>query len=359
MNQRSSLNSYREILRVAIPVSLESVFQASFSFVDQIIVGLLGASAVAAVGLSNSVSFIVALLYSAVGTGSAVLVAQAFGRQDMKAVSRIAALGQIFGAVFGTCTALPLILFPTVILRAVGAQADLVGVASGYLQLFAAAMPMTVTSAVTTATFRSLSDSRTPMAITMAAVILNTLLALLLVLGLGPFRKLGVIGAGLASLISQAARCLALLVVLYHRKRGIRWCWPGPGRATQAIARPLFKITYPIALSEMLWGTSTLIYTIVFTRLGTAALASSQIVMTMENFFIVAAAGLPPAAVASIGQAIGKGLLRRAKMQAGLVLQLGVVVGLSFGALLVVASFLLPFLYPRVGQDVLQVAFWD
>jgi Na+-driven multidrug efflux pump len=107
MNQSSRFNRYREILRVAIPVSLESVFQASFSFIDQIIVGVLGASAVAAVGLSNSVSFIVALLYSAIGTGSGVLVAQAFGRQDMKAVSRVASLGQIFAAVFGTCTALP------------------------------------------------------------------------------------------------------------------------------------------------------------------------------------------------------------------------------------------------------------
>ena len=321
MNQWGGLSGYREILKVAIPVSLESVFQASFNFIDQIIVGMLGASAVAAVGLANSVSFIVALLYSAIGTGCGVLVARAAGRQDMKEVSKIAALGQILAGVFGGCTALPLILFPTFILRVVGAQEDLVGAASGYFQLFAAAMPMTVISAVTTATFRSLSDSRTPMVMTMAAVILNTLLALLLVLGLGPFPKLGVIGAGLATLVSQTARCLALLVVLYWRKQGMRWCWPGMDPETQGIARPLFEITYPIALSEMLWGTSTFIYTIVFARLGTAALASSQIVMTIENFFIVAAAGLPPAAVASIGQAIGGGSLRHAKKQAGLVLR--------------------------------------
>jgi Na+-driven multidrug efflux pump len=110
INQRRS-NSYREILRVALPISLEAVFQTSFSFIDQIIVGLLGSTAVAAVGLSNSISFIVVLLYSAIGTGSAVLVAQAYGRQDMNEVSRIAALGQILAAVFGLCTALPLVLF--------------------------------------------------------------------------------------------------------------------------------------------------------------------------------------------------------------------------------------------------------
>jgi len=358
MNQCGKAKCYREILRVALPVSLESMFQASFSFVDQIIVGLLGATAVAAVGLSNGVSLIIALLYSAIGTGAGVLVAQAFGRQDMQAVSRVAALGQILAAVFGACTALPLILFPAAVLRATGAQGDLVGVASGYFQWFAASIPMSVISAVTTATFRSLSDSRTPMTITIGAVILNTLLALILVLGLGPFPKLGVIGAGVASLVSQAVRCLVLFVVLYHRKQGVRWCWPGPGPETRAIARPLFEITCPLALSETLWGTSTFIYTIVFTRIGTAALASSQIAMTIENFFIVAASGLAPAAVASIGQAIGGGSLRHAKKQAGLVLRLGVFVGLGFGAALILASFLLPVLYPRVGKDVLHLAFW-
>ena len=134
-----------------------------------------------------------ASLYSGIGTGSGVFVAQAFGRQDMRAVSRTAALGQILAAVFGICTALPLVLCPAAILRAVGAQQDLVGAGAGYFQLFAASMPMVVVSAVTTATLRSLSDSRTPMVIIMAAVITNTLLALLLVLGLDPFPRLGVI----------------------------------------------------------------------------------------------------------------------------------------------------------------------
>ena len=352
------LSSYREILKVAIPVSLESLAQASFSFIDQIIVALVGASAVAAVGLSNSISFIVALLYSAIGTGSGVLVAQAFGRRDMAEVSRIVALAQMLAAVFGACSALPLILFPAFILRAVGARAELVGVAAGYLQLFAVAMPATVTSAVITATFRSLSDSRTPMLITMAAVILNTVLAFFLVLGIGPFPRLGVIGAGLATLISQIARCPALIVALYWGKRDIRWYWPGAGRETRRIVGPLLQLTYPIAFSEMLWGTSTFIYTIVFTLLGTAALASSQIVMTIENFFIVAAAGLPPAAVASIGQAIGKGSLPHAKKEAGLVLRLAFVVGLCLSVSLAAASFLLPVLYPRVGHDVQDLAFW-
>jgi Na+-driven multidrug efflux pump len=92
---------------------------------------------------------------------------------------------------------------------------------------------------------------------------------------------------------------------------------------------PLLEITCPIAISEFLWGTSTFVYTIILTRLGIAALTSSQIVMTIENLFIVAASGLAPAAVAAIGQALGADSLEEAKKHANAALRLGLIAGLS------------------------------
>jgi putative MATE family efflux protein len=351
-------SSYRKILGLALPVGLETVFQTSLGAVDQVIVGFLGAGAVAGVGLSNSVSFIVMLVYSALGTGSGVLIAQAFGRQNMEEVSATAALGQILAGMFGVCTALPLALFPGVILHWIGAQENVANEAAGYFQLFAASAPFVVMSAVTTATFRSLSNTRTPMIITMGAVALNTLLGFLLVLGISPFPKLGVLGAGVATLLAQAVRCLILQITLYRRSEGPRWRWPWQCAGMKTISRRLFEVTYPLALSEMLWGASAFGYTCVFTRLGTTALAASQIVMVIENLFIAAASGLAPAAIASIGQAIGAGSIRCAKKNAAVVLRLGVLAGLLFTIFLSGTSFLLSILYPRVGKDVLQVAFW-
>jgi Na+-driven multidrug efflux pump len=137
----------------------------------------------------------------------------------------------------------------------------------------------------------------------------------------------------------------------------MRWYWPF-GSRFQQIGRPLFWRTYPIALSEMLWGTSTFVYTIVFTRIGTAALASSQIVTTVENIFIVAATGLAPAAVATVGQALGMGSLQTAKEEASLVPRAGLIAGVVFTIALIGASVLLPIIYPKVSGDVLRLAFW-
>jgi len=92
--------SQEKIFKVALPVSLEAVFQTALGFIDQIIVGTLGATAVAAVGLCNSISFIVMLLYSAIGTGAGVLVAQAFGRNDLNDVSKVAALSLVTSGIW-------------------------------------------------------------------------------------------------------------------------------------------------------------------------------------------------------------------------------------------------------------------
>jgi putative MATE family efflux protein len=357
-DKENSAESQEKIFKVALPVSLEAVFQTSLGFVDQIIVGTLGATAVAAVGLCNSISFIVMLLYSAIGTGAGVLVAQAVGRNDLNDVSKVAALGVTTAGAFGIFTAIPLVLYPGPILRFIGAPDELVQAGSIYFQMFSAAAPLIVISAVTTATFRSLNDSTTPMFITMGAVGLNTLLGLFLVFGWGPFPKLGVVGAGLATLIAQFTRCSVLLIALYNKERGLKWHWPIPGSGLAKVLRPLLEITYPIAISELLWGTSTFVYTIILTRLGVAALTSSQIAMTIENLFIVASSGLAPAAVASIGQALGDDSVEDAKKHANAALRIGLLAGLIFSVLLFGSSFLVPFVYPNVGKEVLHFTFW-
>lgn len=335
----------REIARIAVPVSLEAVFQMLFGLVDQIIVGALGAVAIAAVGLANSVTFV------------AILVAQAHGRRDERGVSRLTAVALVLATLLAVLTALPLVLFAGEFLRLIGAGPEVVEEARVYLGVVAAALPFVVIGAVMSAVSRAFGDARTPMIVTMAAVGLNTLLGVLLVFGAGPFPSLGLLGAALATLISQAARSLALIVLLYSRP-GISWAWSRAQGDVRSVAAKLVALTYPITLTELLWGVSTFLYTLLFARLGTQTLAASQIVIAVESVFIVASSGLAAAAVTLIGQALGAGLLDEARHKAGVLLRLSVVTSITFGGLLVGAGLLLDTFYPTVAPQILTVAFW-
>jgi putative MATE family efflux protein len=274
-----------------------------FNAIDQIIVGLLAADAIAAVGLSNSIASIALLLYASAGVGAGVMVARAFGRKELAEVSEIASVGQTLSGLLGLLTAVLFVTFSQPILQAVGADSKLIGSASSYFQLYSLSIAPMILSAVTSAVFRSLNAPKTPLIITGLAVAVNTLLGFVSVLGFGPVPSLRVAGAGWATLFSQSARCLALILFLYAGNKGVGWIWPLPNSKTGTTASRLLGLTGPVALSEVLWGMSTFAYAVVLTRIGTATLAASQIVLSLENVFIVMSAGLAPAAVAVIGQA--------------------------------------------------------
>jgi Na+-driven multidrug efflux pump len=115
--------------------------------------------------------------------------------------------------------------------------------------------------------------------------------------------------------------------------------WPWPNTKVASTAAKLLRLTGPIAVSEVLWGMSTFIYAVVFTRLGTTALAASQIVLSLESVFIVASAGLGPAAVAVVGHALGIGSLKAAKANAWLTLRFGLFAAVALGAAMPLLAF--------------------
>jgi len=151
-----------------------------FNAVDQLIVALLGADAVAAVGLSNSVASIALLLYASAGVGAGVMVARAFGRKDLTEVSQIASAGQFFSGLLGMITAFLLVTFSQPLLRAVGADSKLAESANSCFQLYAISIAPMILSAITSAVFRSLNAPRTPLIVTAVAVALNTVMEVLI-----------------------------------------------------------------------------------------------------------------------------------------------------------------------------------
>src|SRR5260221_2981832 len=159
-------SKYRHIAGIAVLLGLDAMFQMAFAFVDQVIVGALGATSVAAVGLSTSVAFVLICMFSSIGAGCGILIAQARGRRDMRDVSLTLNIGQVLVGCAGILVAVPLICYSEHIMEGVGATAALAGTAASFFRIYAASVPFMVISAVTSAAFRSLGNSKTPMKVT-------------------------------------------------------------------------------------------------------------------------------------------------------------------------------------------------
>jgi putative MATE family efflux protein len=348
----------RDIARIAVPVGLEMVFQLLLGVIDQLIVGALGAVAIAAVGLSNSAVAVASFTLTMLGTGTAILVAQAQGGGRDHVIGRIASVALLLAVALALALALPWAVFAAPFLAGIGAEPAIIDVGQAYFQVAALTLPLAVLGAVASATLRALGQARVPMIATMIAVSLNTVLGYLLVFGLGPFPALGVAGAAWATLAAQAVKAGLLLRCLYGRRSGMRWELPPALAEWRGMIRALLGPTLPLAAKDLFWSGGVFLYTLLFARAGTGALAASQIAAAFEAVFIVASIGLMTAATILIGQAVGAGDSELADSRTRALLRAGVATGLVCSALYLGTTALLPIFYPHLGAEVMQIAFW-
>ena len=347
---------HREIAHIAVPVSLETMFQLLLGFIDQVIIGTLGTVAIAAVGLCNSVLAVVYVTLGALGTGTGILVARAHGGGQAQVVARTSSTAAALAGASSLLLALPFVALAGPFLKGLGAAPAVAAAGRTYFPVVLLMLPLATVGAVASATLRSLGRPRIPLAVTLLAVALNTAGAYVLVFGVGPFPRLGLAGAAWATFAAQAVKALLLLRCLYGGRALARWELPPTLAEWRRTNTELLHLAVPLGAKDVSWTFALFGYALLYQRIGTGALAASQIVATLENLFFLASIGLMVAATTLIGQAVGSGDASLAQMRARILLRTGAVTGLAFGALYLSMALLLPIFYPHVGRSVLSIA---
>ncbi|MEO7235036.1 MAG: MATE family efflux transporter [Lapillicoccus sp.] len=346
----------REIARIAVPVSAEFVLTLLLQVVNQVIVGLLGATAIAAVGFANSLSMILVLTLGALGASVSILVARAFGAGQQDRLNRTVTAAILLAGGAGVLAAVPLLLWGTPLMRLVGASETVAAAGGGYLGFLGLALVPIVVGGLLSGVLRSTGKARSPMLATMGTVGLNAALAFALVTGFGPFPTLGVVGAGVATLVTATIKTGILALQLFVLHRIVAWELPRTLAEWLPVARSLFVLAVPLGLTELFWTGGTFLYNVVFQRLGDAALAAAQIVNMLEALFLVGSIGLMSATTALVGREVGRGDPVAAAAWVRRIKKVGTVSGIAFGLLYGATALLLPVLFPHTGDEVRTMA---
>ncbi|MCP2013699.1 putative MATE family efflux protein [Deinococcus sp. HSC-46F16] len=345
-----------DILRLALPASAEAVIQLLFNFLAQLIVATLGATAVAAVGLSNNVTMVLMFTLATLGSGAGILVARAHGAGDRGAVNRTAGTALLLALGVTTLIVAGLYTSAGPVLGLLGAPADLLAAATPFFQVALLSVPLIVLSVVAGNVLRSLERPRIPMVATLIAAAVNVGVGYALVHGAFGLPRLGLVGAAWGALAGQAVRVGLLAVFLYGPRGPIAPAWSGVGAGGRGLVRDLLNLSLPLAATQLAWSGGNLLYALFLARLGTEVLAGVQIGYTLEGIFVVASSGLVPAATALIGQAVGQRDAALAAERARAVERFGLVTGVAFGVLFALSALVLPLLYPSVGAEVRGIA---
>ena len=305
----------KTLTKLAIPIMASSFLGTLYNITDMAWIGLLGAKAVAGVGVGGMFTWLSQGLVSLARMGGQVQVAQHIGRGEQEeahgyaqaAVQMSALLGILFAAVV-------LILLKPLIGFFKLEDAEALAAAFSYTKIACGLIVFSFLSLTLTGLYTAQGDSKTPFAANLVGLAANMILDPVLILGPGPFPKLGVTGAAIATVTAQfIVMSILVMRILVTKKenvlKGIQLFEKIPPKYVRGIC----KIGIPTALQGMAYCMISMVLTRMVSGFGAEAIATQRVGGQIESVSWNTADGFGAALNAFIGQNYGAGKMDRVK----------------------------------------------
>lgn len=296
-----------KIIKYAIPLAATGVLQQLFNAADLAVVGhFSGKEAMAAVGSNAPVIGLLVNLFVGISLGSNVIIAKSIGQGDNENISKavhtsviVALLGGLFITLSGE------FLAPEVV-RMLDVPNDVYPLAVKYLQIYLAGMPVILLYNFESAIFRSCGNTQTPLAALVISGILNVVLNLLFVLGIG----MDVDGVATATVISNLVSSALLFGALMRTELAIR-IEPKKLRVHGGVLGQILKIGIPAGIQGMIFSFANIIIQSAVNSLGTTVMAASSAAFNLEIFSYYIMNSFGQACTTFVGQNYGAGKSER------------------------------------------------
>lgn len=295
--------SFPLILNFTLPLLLGNLLQQTYSLMDAAIVGkYLGINALASVGASTSVVFLILGFCTGCCSGFSIPVAQKFGARDYVTMRRFISVSLKISGVMSVALAIITSLLCAFILRTMQTPENIFGGAYIYLLITFIGIPCTFYYNLLSGIIRALGDSKTPFWFLLLSAVLNIILDLFCIIVLG----WGVAGAAIATVFSQGVSSV-LCYIYMNRKYEILKTTPSERRFRSDIARQLLGIGVPMGLQFSITAIGSIMLQSSNNALGTACVAAFTAAMRVKMFFMCALDSLGIAMATYSGQNYGAG----------------------------------------------------
>lgn len=302
----------RSVLLLAIPMVLEMSMESLFAVVDIFFVSKMGSDAVATVGLTESMLSLVYALAMGLSAGATAIVARKIGEKDLDGAATAAGQVILLSLLGATVLGSVGVIVSSHLLAAMGATPGIVATGTGYTAVMLGGSVTIFLLFVINAIFRSAGAAAVAMRALWLANGLNIVLAPCFIFGLGPFPRMGVVGAAVATTVSRGVG-VGYQVLMLERGRGrlairMRHLKPRP-----KVIVELLKLSSTASLQVLIETASWLGLVRILSSFGSHALAAYTIAMRIAIFALLPSWGLANAAATLVGQNLGAAQPERAE----------------------------------------------
>lgn len=350
-------NFYQPLLQLALPISAQNLITSSLNMADIIIIGQLGATAIAAVGLANQVFFLFNIILFGVYSGSAIFTAQFWGQRDIPNIRRVLGVSLLSG--LGVAILFTLIAFflPAHVLRCFSNDPEVIVQGSAYLRIVSLSYLMNAISFCYAFILRCTGQVLLPLQVSLMAFGMNSFLNYAFIYGIWGFPRLGVAGAALATLIARMMELAVILFGVYRYNMVAAAKIREMLDFSMAFVKRFYQTTLAVIGNEFLWSLGMTMFTVIYARMGTEVIAAINISSTIERVAMVLFIGMANACAVIIGNQIGAGRQDVALDYAKRLAILGPALGIFIGAFVYLLRDPILAFY-QVSPEVIQITRW-
>lgn len=317
-------SKHQKILKLSLPAVINSLLDMLQVITDLIMVGIISAFAVASVGLGlQSLMFLFAML-TILHVGTSALLSRFVGAGQMKRAS----LGLSTLLRFAFMLSFPMMLLWYILASEVyvwfGTAPEVIALGGDYVQMLTWMLPFVFVKLVFVTALNASGDTKTPMFVKMASILLNVGLNYLLIFGHYGFPQMGVEGAGLGTVIVNILEFFVYTILYLRRKTR----YTPLLKSSKSLLKRAIKVGLPASFERTLTFGSFMLFTVIIAGYGTEVLAGYQIGLRIEGLAFMPGIGFTIAAMTLMGQGLGAKNPIQAKEDVLLVLKY--TVGLMF-----------------------------
>lgn len=346
----------KSIIAIALPVTLQSMIKASFSIIDQVMIGQLGSESIAGIGLGGKFASIYSVVLGAITATAAIMISQYIGQKNVKNVRRsfhVNLLIALFIAVLFTFASL---LFTKQIFSFYTKDSVTKELGKSYLQIYAWSFLPIALSGMAEAMLCCMEMAVFPLVASVSSLFVNTALNYILIFGKFGLPELGVKGAAIGSVVAQIISCLLTLVFLLWqlRKKKMNLYFDIRFNGNEYIS--YVKILTPLLICEFMWSLGENVYSAIYGNIGTNDCAAMTMTSPIQGLMIGALCGLSQAAGIMIGKSLGNQNYEKAYKDSKKLMKYGLIVSIALSILLILLGKVYTGIY-NVDTAVKQTAY--
>lgn len=307
----------RKVFNLAWPATVEAILQTTIRMVTSALLGHIpgySALAISASGLADRITRISWGLFTAVGTGATVMIARSFGAGNKDRANHYAAQSLVLGSILMIAITAVLYLFSTELIvilynRDGTMDRELVSMSISYLKLTAWSVPFTAVNQVISALMRGAGNTKVTLVTNTTANVVNVILGYILIYGRWGAPAMGLTGAAVATVISQASGAVVALIIFFGIQKNLQVSvrqfllqW--------AKVKEIFAIGVPHASEMLLMQFGHIMLASLIGSMGAAALAAHTQGIIAESISYMPAMGFSIAATTLVGMSVGVGSVR-------------------------------------------------